>query len=1222
MCVQLLLWCFGCLAARLQRWRPGDAPPPLKGCQMRAARGHGCPAIVPGFGDLSCPSLPESPSDGFCQLSCAFNPQDPYNVFVNATCQPDGTWALDSDCRPYLANVCTYYADPSHLNCNMNKLELSFPRGTPRDWTKLYLRANDPMLLDLTSNNLITTDTQLTFNLNGLNPLTIESNLLNTRVVELSLRNLPSDSIPDVRSTSLIHLTVAPNSGTLDPERFLYTIPNVKSLTIDVRDASILPLDTSRGNLANVDFLGFYTQNMTEYLAADFASVWRPQEMDAFITSTNSGTIITRAFLPQKQSLHYFRAAVNGPVYVDLEALPRAINHTRLREISFELSKAAFRERIVLLTNSGTNCTITYESAIRTDPYISCHCGGTPQFHDVPHCPYVPPFSCPTAGDRTILATQICDGVPDCINGADEAECFAVVNFILPDAATQQIPPACTSLSVTVNAGRLTSNYISGCGTYRGMIRGRDMIEMNGLGNTIQILANETSGWCLYRIRVAYTFRTEAVGDTIDVTGVAYLSEGSVAFLNITNPGDESRPSMPSADEFSARWAAAVREFEATTTLPTTIPPLTTNAVNSVTHSSADGVAIIVVAAVAGALVLVFLLVILVCRHRRRTGLVMSADKLRAQWDMLLTSLPHSDMRNALFLIHLYVCACPTFKPSLQAANVFTLDCSLHIPCRHHTFVWMPSRRDVQLGEELGSGNFGRVLHGLWSQDKGSAIPVAIKFITTADGMDWRSQLLKEAVAMNTIGQHPHVIQLHGLLMTPFEDETVAFVMEFAAHGDLRSYLQREDVEFGVAHTLQAAHQVALALGFISKQGLVHRDVAARNVLVFEDQPTMLVKLTDFGLARVLSQHQEYYRSAQDDSLPFRWMAPEAITQRRFSEKSDVWSFGVLLFELTTRGRAPYGNQSNPVVLQNIARGYVLRSGSLNQSNGQALNRLSSTWEERMAATTIRFAKMHGLGNDFVVVDSVRQSLPPLGSSWLLVIEPPPASGPELQIDFVYRIFNADGSEVGQCGNGARCLAAYVYRYHLAQAGAQLRVRTRNSELTMHGTPDGAITVNMGCPKFDPAQVPLLAPARADVYHLALESGATICCGAVSMGNPHLVTLVDDVGTAPVLELGPQLESHARCPERANVGFMQIVDAHSVRLRVFERGAGETRACGSGACAAVAVGIVQDRLLSPVTVSLPGGVLEIAWAGFDAPLYMTGPAAHVFEGLLPWPANP
>ncbi|THG74937.1 diaminopimelate epimerase [Pseudomonas sp. A-1] len=272
----------------------------------------------------------------------------------------------------------------------------------------------------------------------------------------------------------------------------------------------------------------------------------------------------------------------------------------------------------------------------------------------------------------------------------------------------------------------------------------------------------------------------------------------------------------------------------------------------------------------------------------------------------------------------------------------------------------------------------------------------------------------------------------------------------------------------------------------------------------------------------------------------------------------------------------------------------------------------------------LRFTKMHGLGNDFMVLDLVTQHahIQPkhvrqwgdrhtgVGFDQLLIVEPP--SRPD--VDFRYRIFNADGSEVEQCGNGARCFARFVLDKRLT-AKKRIRVETKNSVIELNVRNDGQITVDMGAPRLAPADIPFVAPEAAIAYEVEVD-GRTLELAAVSMGNPHGVLRVDNVDTAPVHQLGPQLETHPRFPQKANIGFLQVVDAHHARLRVWERGCGETQACGTGACAAAVAGIRQGWLQSPVQISLPGGSLSIEWAGPGAPVLMTGPALRVFEGQV------
>lgn len=233
-----------------------------------------------------------------------------------------------------------------------------------------------------------------------------------------------------------------------------------------------------------------------------------------------------------------------------------------------------------------------------------------------------------------------------------------------------------------------------------------------------------------------------------------------------------------------------------------------------------------------------------------------------------------------------------------------------------------------------------------------------------------------------------------------------------------------------------------------------------------------------------------------------------------------------------------------------------------------------------------------------------------VGFDQLLVVEAPY----DPDTDFHYRIFNADGSEVEQCGNGARCFARFVRMKGLTNKYS-INVSTKKGKMVLQVENDDQITVNMGVPEFEPSKIPFKAKQSEKTYILRAGE-ATLFCGAVSMGNPHVVTVVDDVLTADVDNLGPLLESHERFPERVNAGFMQVVNRKQINLRVYERGAGETQACGSGACGAVAVGIVQGLLDESVTVNLPGGSLKIRWKGPGKPLYMTGPAAHVFDGQL------
>ncbi|HEB58091.1 MAG TPA: diaminopimelate epimerase [Gammaproteobacteria bacterium] len=272
----------------------------------------------------------------------------------------------------------------------------------------------------------------------------------------------------------------------------------------------------------------------------------------------------------------------------------------------------------------------------------------------------------------------------------------------------------------------------------------------------------------------------------------------------------------------------------------------------------------------------------------------------------------------------------------------------------------------------------------------------------------------------------------------------------------------------------------------------------------------------------------------------------------------------------------------------------------------------------------LEFTKMHGLGNDFVVIDAIHQKveLSPgqvrfladrrfgVGCDQVLIVAPPD----DAEVDFVYRIFNADGSEVEQCGNGARCFVRFVHDKGLSEA-RRIRVRTRAGVIMPELRDDGQVSVNMGVPDFAPAALPFETTATGPEYRLEIE-GETVRFGAVSMGNPHIVLRVDDVAQAPVARLGAQLEAHAAFPNRVNVGFMEIIDRGHIRLRVFERGAGETLACGTGACAAVVVGQQQGVLDAAVEVQLRGGVLHIERETENGAVIMTGPAVSVYEGKI------
>jgi diaminopimelate epimerase len=289
----------------------------------------------------------------------------------------------------------------------------------------------------------------------------------------------------------------------------------------------------------------------------------------------------------------------------------------------------------------------------------------------------------------------------------------------------------------------------------------------------------------------------------------------------------------------------------------------------------------------------------------------------------------------------------------------------------------------------------------------------------------------------------------------------------------------------------------------------------------------------------------------------------------------------------------------------------------------------------------IPFTKMQGAGNDFVVLDETRGRLGltaahyrflgdrhfGVGADQILTVRPSPAAG----IDFEYLIHNADGAEVEQCGNGARCFARFVRDRGLTDKDV-IRVQTMKGVIEPHLTADGRVTVNMGAPVFDLAHIPFDADNLA--FHTQGDWGnwplalvgtsqeATVFVAPVSMGNPHAVLLVDDVDTAPVATVGPQVQASPHFPQGVNVGFMQVVDRSSIRLRVFERGVGETLACGTGACAAVAAGIRLGLLDAEVHVQTRGGMLSIAWAGDTASVLMTGPATTVFQAEIEIPDNP
>jgi diaminopimelate epimerase len=272
----------------------------------------------------------------------------------------------------------------------------------------------------------------------------------------------------------------------------------------------------------------------------------------------------------------------------------------------------------------------------------------------------------------------------------------------------------------------------------------------------------------------------------------------------------------------------------------------------------------------------------------------------------------------------------------------------------------------------------------------------------------------------------------------------------------------------------------------------------------------------------------------------------------------------------------------------------------------------------------LEFSKMHGLGNDFVVLDAIRQRVSltgeqlrhladrhfGVGCDQILLVEAPT----QPDVDFRYRIFNADGGEVEQCGNGARCFVRFVHETGLTDK-REIRVETRSGIIAPCLEENGNVTVNMGIPRFLPAEIPFLGDGDAVIHGLEVAR-ETLEISVVSMGNPHAVQLVGNVDSAPVATHGPLIEGHPRFPQRVNAGFMQVVDRHAIKLRVYERGAGETLACGTGACAAVVAGIRRGLLDSPVRVTTRGGDLAIAWDGPGQPVMMSGPAVTVFTGEI------
>nr|WP_199744175.1 diaminopimelate epimerase [Legionella sp. km772] len=273
----------------------------------------------------------------------------------------------------------------------------------------------------------------------------------------------------------------------------------------------------------------------------------------------------------------------------------------------------------------------------------------------------------------------------------------------------------------------------------------------------------------------------------------------------------------------------------------------------------------------------------------------------------------------------------------------------------------------------------------------------------------------------------------------------------------------------------------------------------------------------------------------------------------------------------------------------------------------------------------MKFTKMHGLGNDFMVIDGVNQHIDlhkeqiirlsnrytGVGFDQCLLIEPSCSA----EVDFSYRIFNADGREVGQCGNGARCLALFAQRYGLTkQKTITVATKTTTMRLTINN--NESVRVNMGTPKLNPKELPFNMGQQQTRYELPLKNGRTVSLHAISVGNPHAVLLVDDINQARVQELGEEITAHAYFPEQTNVGFMQILNQEHIKLRVYERGCGETNACGSGAVAAAAIGKLYYGLAESIKVSLLGGDLIIDWTDRNSAIYLTGPACFVYEGEL------
>lgn len=272
----------------------------------------------------------------------------------------------------------------------------------------------------------------------------------------------------------------------------------------------------------------------------------------------------------------------------------------------------------------------------------------------------------------------------------------------------------------------------------------------------------------------------------------------------------------------------------------------------------------------------------------------------------------------------------------------------------------------------------------------------------------------------------------------------------------------------------------------------------------------------------------------------------------------------------------------------------------------------------------IEFTKMHGLGNDFMVIDLITQRFNldaltirrladrhfGIGFDQLLIVEPPEFAN----VDFKYRIFNADGTEVEQCGNGVRCFARFVHDRHLTNK-TKFKVQTMSGIVEPELGPNGWVRVNMGMPKFLPEEIPFIADEAEGLYTLELDNAESLSIDVVNMGNPHAVTIVSDILAADVARLGPLIEKHERFPQKVNAGFLQIVDEKHARLRVFERGVGETLACGTGACAAAVSAMRRGLLSSQVEIQLAGGSLNIEWRDGEV-VWMTGPTVTVYEGRL------